>query len=92
MSNFVNQIVRDIRKEPETWELKNGGLKHRVGAIEIVNFGNGHFLFGLWFTSICEVIICGESVRLSWRDMFRLEQSFIWWQRNASVEMLNAKL
>lgn len=90
MSMFVDQILKDIQLKPEEWQLVNGGLKYRVRDIYIIKFGNGHLLFGFWCTSIVEVIIKGESVRLTWRDQFRLEQAFRRWQSNASLEMLIA--
>jgi hypothetical protein len=86
MSKYVDEIIKDIRSNPETWERVKGGLKK--GSVYVYDFGNGHKWFGGWFTSIVSVSIDGiETKCLSWRDKYRLEEAFKWWMRNSTVEM-----
>lgn len=89
MSKFVDEIIEDVKNNPKTWSrYKERGLKK--GNIKISDCGNGSKLFLFWFTSIVDIYVNDKStwVSTSWRDRYRLEELFLWWMRNASVEML----
>lgn len=90
MSKYVNEIIRDIKSNPEFWERSDQwGLRKKGSNITVDNFGNGSIWFGLWFTSIVNVKFDGvPTMGKSWLDCFRLEQTFKWWMKNASVNML----
>jgi hypothetical protein len=91
MSKFIDEILEDIRKTPESWvRYGNDGLQK--GDIIISQCGNGHKFFMGWATSIVEVTINGKDSwgKTTWRDKYRAEEAFLWWMRNASVKMLQA--
>ena len=94
MSKFVDEIVKDIRTNPKTWSrFLNSGLQK--AETHISNCGNGSKYFFLWATSIASVTIDGiriNSSQLSSVDKYKLEEAFIWWFKNADVEMLKGKL
>lgn len=88
MSKYVDEIIKDIKTNPQTWKrYRNDGLYKN--NIIIQDCGNGSkFLLG-WFTSIVDVFIEGKNTPKTWRDCYRLEEAFIWWMRNASLSMLS---
>ncbi len=91
MSKFIDEILEDIRKTPESWvRYGNDGLQKR--DIVISQCGNGHKFFMAWATSIVEVTINGKKSYsiTTWGDKYRIEEAFLWWMRNATVNMLQA--
>lgn len=90
-SSYITEIIKDITINAGTWKrYKDKGLQK--GNIIIRNCGNGHkFLWG-WSTSIAEVVINGEEcTALTRSDKYRIEETFIWWMRNASLLMVSNK-
>ena len=88
MSKYIDEIIKDIRTNPELWRrYKGSGLQK--GKITITQTGNGHKFFFGWGTSIVSVFINGDTAySTTWRDHYRLEQIVIWWNRNASLSMM----
>jgi hypothetical protein len=90
-SKFIQEIIHDIRTRPESWH-RHGEDGLKKGNTTIKNCGNGTKYF-LWITSIADPVIDGKSTwsHLSWRDSYCLEETFIWWMRNATVDMLSVR-
>jgi hypothetical protein len=92
MSKYISEIVNDIRKNPTSWKrLGPRGLYK--DNIYIDGCGNGHILLFAWATSIVDVTINGKLIpdHLTLFDKIRLEQTFKWWMKNASLEMMKAE-
>jgi hypothetical protein len=88
MSKYISEIINDIKTNPETWKrYGNAGLQK--GDIIIRDCGNGHKCL-LWFTSVVEVEIDGIQCweLLTWLDKYRMEETFLWWMRNATLAMM----
>lgn len=88
MSKYVDEIIKDIRTNPQTWKRYGNNGLYKENII-IQDCGNGHKLFFAWFTSIVDVFIELKKTPTTWRDAYRLEEAFIWWVRNASLSMLS---
>lgn len=91
MSKFINEIIEDIRNHPETW-VRYGKDGLQKNDIIIDGCGNGHKLFFAWMTSIVEISVNKKEVwgHITWRDKYRMEETFRWWIRNASLQMMSA--
>lgn len=92
MSKFIDEIIEDIKTSSDTW-VRYGDKGLQKGDIIIDKCGNGHkFIFG-WSTSVVDVIINDKDSswgKMTWADKFRIEEAFLWWIRNASLEMMRA--
>ncbi len=91
MSKYISEIIKDIRTNPETWK-RYGDSGLQKGDVIIHQCGNGHWLFMGWMTSVVEVTINGKDTwgKTTWRDKYRIEETFLWWMRNASLVMMSA--
>lgn len=91
MSYYIREIVEDIKNSPKTWKRYGENGLQKNGVI-IKKCGNGSKYFMLWLTSIAEVEVNGKGdfYSTSWSDKYRIEEAFLWWMRNASVEMLRS--
>jgi len=90
MSKYISEIIKDIRANPETWKrYEDNGLQK--GVVIIKDCGNGHRLLMAWMTSVAEVNINGKDTwgKTTWRDKYRVEETFLWWVKNASLEMMS---
>jgi uncharacterized protein YdcH (DUF465 family) len=90
-SKYIQELIHDIRTRPESWSrYGENGLKKN--NIKIKEFGNGT-KYMLWITSIADPVIDGKSTwsHLSWWDKYCLEETFIWWMRNATLDMLSVR-
>lgn len=90
MSKYINEIVQDIRTNPKSWKRK-GDYGLQKGNISIEHCGNGTWWFLFYLLSIVQVTINGIESNLhhlSPMDKVRLERTFNWWLRNASLDML----
>jgi hypothetical protein len=89
MSKYVSEIIKDIRSNPNAW-TRYGSRGLQKDNIKISNCGNGHKLLWGWSTSIVSVEINNNDVpdHLTWRDKYRLEETFKWWIENASLPMM----
>lgn len=87
-SNFVIEILKDIKSNPNLWTRTRYGL--RKDNIEIKNFGNGSRAFFYWATSIADIEINGNSTYLSLTrsDRASLEEVYLWWMRTVDVKQL----
>lgn len=86
MSQYINEIIKDIRTNPQSWKrYNNDGLQK--GDIVIDNTGNGHKLYFGWLGSVVNVKIKGKDSwgLLTQRDKYRLEEAFLWWIRNSTL-------
>lgn len=91
MSKYIDEIVKDIRNNPESWtRFENSGLKK--DDIIVAQCGNGHILFLGWITSIVEVRINGKHNFgfMSYIDKIKLEEAFQWWMSKANIKMMQA--
>ncbi len=91
MSKYINEIIKDVRSNPETWRrYGNDGLEK--DNIKIHQCGNGSKYFIFWMTSVVEVTINGKDTwgKTSWRDKYRIEEIVLWWMRNASLVLMSA--
>lgn len=84
MSKYIDEIVKDIKENPESWRRKgsNGLIKD---DILISDTGNG------WITSIASVEVAGlidGFGQFSLMDRINIERVFKWWIRNASLGMM----
>lgn len=90
MSKFIDEIVQDIKTNPQEWvRFGNDGLQKDNVTISCCGNGSRFFLF--WLTSVVEVTINEKRTwgSLSWADKYRIEQAFIWWMSNASLKMVS---
>jgi len=90
MSRYINEIIKDIKTNPETWK-RYGDNGLQKGDVIIHQCGNGNKLFMCWMTSVVEVTINGKDTwgKTTWRDRYRIEEAFLWWMRNASLAMMS---
>lgn len=88
-SKYITEIINDIRTNPESWKrYKDKGLQK--GNIIIKDCGNGSKYLWAWTTSVMDVIVNNEEcTALTWRDKYHIEETFIWWMRNASLLMVS---
>ncbi len=90
MSKFVDEIVKDIKENPETW-TRNWDNQISKWNILIRWFGNNMGWF--YWISVVEVKI-GNSAssatnwQLSYLDAKNLEEVFIWWLKNIPLSHL----
>jgi len=85
VSKFVDDIVEDIRINPDTWNAnssrhcsRNDGLKK--DGLEITDYGNTKLL------SVVSLYIDGVRTETRFIDNWRLESAVLWWYKNASLE------
>jgi len=84
MSRYINEIIQDIKTNPETWK-RYGDSGLQKGDVIIHQCGNGHKFFMGRITSVVEVTINGKDTwsNASWRDKYRIEETLLWLIRNA---------
>lgn len=89
MSKFVDELVLDIRTNPQDWK-RYGDEGLIRDDVYVGPCGNGSKYFMFWLTSVVDVIIGGKSTseHMTWRDKCRLEEAFLWWMRSQSLEAL----
>ena len=90
MSKYIDEIVKDIRENPKSWR-RMGDFGLKKDNIKLSQFGNGSRFFCLWMTSIVKIEINGKDCynQTTFIDRYRLEEAFLWWMKNASIEMLS---
>ena len=91
MSKYISEIIKDIKTNPKTWKrYKDNGLQK--GNVIISSCGNGHRLLFAWATSVADVTINGKETwaHTTWIDKYRIEETYIWWMKNATLEMMSA--
>lgn len=93
MSKYIDQIVYDIRNNPETWKRTYDNELSKWD-IKIRKLWNGSKLFFYWFTSIVEVKInwiCSNMDDLTISDKANIEETFRWWIRNSDLSIISNK-
>lgn len=90
MSKYITEIVKDIRSNPETWK-RYGNYGLQKGNIVMSGFGNGHKLLWGWCTSVVDVTINNKDAKLTFIDKYRLEETYKWWMRNATLAMIETE-
>jgi len=83
MSKFVDEIIHDIRTNPDTWQDQCGyGIKK--DNVIVTDYGNTAIL------SIISVYVNNKEMTRTWRDGYKLEKAVSWWYRNVSLKTLSA--
>lgn len=81
MSEFVNEILENIKNEPTTWRDYDAyGVQK--GNIKIYGFGNSKLL------SICSVKINGKEMPVTYMDRWRMEKIIDEWYRTVKLKTL----
>ncbi len=81
MSKFVDEILQDIKDNPNTFtDIGGNGIKK--DNIEISGYGNTRVL------SIIHVFINNKDIPKSWLDNWRLEVAVQQWYRTVSLDTL----
>lgn len=83
MSKYIDEIIKDIRENPEQW-VRHTEFGIKKGEVELSQFGNGNIL------SVVRIEINGKDSfhQATFVDKYRLEKAFSWWMKNASLDML----
>ncbi len=81
MSKFVDELIKDLIDQPETFRDYHGQgvVRHDV---MIQGYGNTRVL------SVIDVIVCEKPIPTSYVDKWRLEVAVQKWYKNASLSML----
>lgn len=86
MSKFVDEIIRDIKKNPQSWEdVKGSGLKK--GGIELCCC-----CVGYRFLSVCFVEINDEEIPTTYWDKWKIETAVTWWYKNIDLKFLSKRV
>ena len=81
MSAFVDEIIRDLEKNPELFRnYKGRGVQ--IGNVVVYDYGNTKFL------SIISVSIKGTIIPTSYLDRWRLEVAIKKWYRKIPLWIL----
>lgn len=81
MSKYIDEIINDLKKNPETYR-DNAGQGVRKGDVEVIGYGNSAVL------STISVMLNGHRVPSSYRDNFRLEVAIKRWYRTSPLTAL----
>jgi hypothetical protein len=91
MSKYVDEIIADIKSYPGSWSRYGYDGLFKNG-VRVANCGNGSKYWFFWLGSVVEVTINNALCSgLTWPDRYRLEEVFLWWMRNATIEQLSGK-
>jgi len=82
MSEFVKEIIEDLKNNPKTFKDYFGMGAHKENLI-VYLYGNSKFL------SIIKVSINGKEIPTSFFDRWRLEVAIKIWYRKATLKMLS---
>lgn len=81
MSKFANQILQDIKTNPNNWYKIPHGISN--GSIKIDCIGNTKLL------SILDISVNGKDIPTTWLDRYRIEGVFYWWCENVDLNHLS---
>lgn len=84
MSKYVNEILKDLKDNPETFKC-NYGQGVKKDNVKISGYGNTRML------SVIDVHINGKSIPTSYIDLWRLEVAVQRWYRAISLKGLMVK-
>ena len=83
MSKFVDEIIDDIKSNPDSWRDQIGyGIKK--DRIIITGHGNSAIL------SVIDVYVNNKQITRTYIDAFRLEKAVSWWYKNVSLKTISA--
>lgn len=80
MSKFVDEILKDIKENKNSWVKCSYGTGIKKDTIVVDNYGNSALL------SIVHVLINNQDMPLTYMDRYRLEKAVGWWYRNIDLE------
>jgi hypothetical protein len=80
MSKFVDELLKQIYNEKDTWKKYANGTGIEKSNIKIYNFGNTKIL------SVVSIDIEGQDMPLTYMDRYKLEKAIGWWYKNISLE------
>jgi len=82
MSTYVNEILKDLKDNPDTFkDYKGIGIEK--GNIIVRGYGNTRSF------SLIDVLINGKNIPTSYIDLWRLEGAIKNWYRTVSLEVLS---
>ena len=81
MSKFIEEIIKDLKDNPETWRDVKGGCIEK-DEILISCFGNTRVL------SVISVFINGQDIPTSYIDRWRLEVAVNNWYKTIPLDVL----
>ena len=82
MSKYVDEIIKDIKENPETFkDYKGFGLEK--GRVKLYGFGNTALL------SVIDVEINDKVIPTSYIDLWRLEVIIKRWYRTMSLSVIS---
>jgi hypothetical protein len=84
MSKFVDDIIYNIRKQPETWSVLPRRTQEKAsgiasGRVQIRLHGNSAL------ASIIDVDVDGIEMTITYWDRFFLERAVSWWFRQVRL-------
>lgn len=85
MSKYVDEIIKDIRDNPNSWKRLDTGNCYdgiQKGNIKLTQYGNTRLL------SIINVEIDNVRQRKTYLDSWRLESAVTWWYKNIGLNHL----
>jgi hypothetical protein len=81
MSNYVKEILKDLKNNPETFQDYNGqGVQKK--RLVLAGFGNTAIL------SIVSIFINGKSIPTSYLDRFKIEIAIRNWYRTVPLNVI----
>lgn len=91
MSKYVDEIVQDIRINPETWK-RSGSTGLEKANIIITGFNSNGIIF-LYLLSIVDVYINGISTfsTCTYMDKVKLQLAYNWWMRSSPLSRIEKK-
>ena len=86
-SQFVKDIIKDIKEKPELFELNMNfkfveGIKYKDRDISISGYGNTRFL------SVIILYVKGRDIQTRYFDKWKLEIAVKEWFTNANIDMV----
>jgi hypothetical protein len=82
MSTFVNEIIKDLKENPQTFKDYNGYGVQKDNVI-VYNYGNTRVL------SIVRVSVNGKDIPTSYMDKWRLEVVIKNWYKTVPLSVLS---
>jgi len=82
MSKFVNEIIKDLKENPQTFKDYQGFGVQKDNVI-VYNYGNTRFL------SIISVSVNGKHIPTSYIDNWRLEVAIKNWYKTVPLSVLS---
>lgn len=79
MSVLVDEICKDIKKNPEKWKPNNNHNGLEKDNVEIFGYGNTKLF------SIININVNGKITYSSYTDKWKLESTVIWWYKNCTL-------